>query len=129
MDRVLVRFFIGRCNMNNEEMSYGDVRTVEALDSYSKSADMIFLIEAKDCNKNIWSRKKMETLLTALELDLNKENFKYNRFGVVAFGGSGVYDRPVIVSSHNQEYQSSPLGLKDHFGHIYYTQGNKCKFM
>lgn len=46
----------------------------------TKSADVVFIIEAKECNRNMTTHRNMELFLTVLTKELNAQGFKEKRY-------------------------------------------------
>nr|CAD7442595.1 unnamed protein product [Timema bartmani] len=87
--------------INGSEFMEGDFHKLEN-ESVPRSTDIVFIVEAKDCNKNILENRNMASLLTVLSKELITANIKENRFSLVVFGGDGVFDLPrSIVVSNN----------------------------
>nr|CAD7603256.1 unnamed protein product [Timema genevievae] len=91
-----------RCQLiNGSEFMEGDFHKLEN-ESVPRSTDIVFIVEAKDCNKNVLENRNMASLLTVLSKELIAANIKENRFSLVVFGGDGVFDLPrSIVVSNN----------------------------
>nr|CAD7461833.1 unnamed protein product [Timema tahoe] len=87
--------------INGSEFMEGDFHKLEN-ESVPRSTDIVFIVEAKDCNKNVLENRNMASLLTVLSKELITANIKENRFSLVVFGGDGVFDLPrSIVVSNN----------------------------
>nr|CAD7407930.1 unnamed protein product [Timema cristinae] len=102
-----------KCQLNNgSEFMEGEFHKLEN-ESVPRSTDIVFIVEAKDCNKNILEKRNMASLLTVLSKELIAANIKENsegkvmiriptRFSLVVFGGDGVLDLPrSIVVGNN----------------------------
>ena len=85
------------------------------------TTDVVFLVEAKDCNKDIVKSKSITTLVTTIEKELMNANITGNRYSVVAFGGIRPFDKPRSVVVNNQVFTSA-LRVLPFFNHI--TTGN-----
>ena len=57
-----------------------DVREMDAGSSGRKSSDIVFIVEAKECNKNVRDGKKMDSLAGILEEEMARANFVSNRY-------------------------------------------------
>nr|CAD7432412.1 unnamed protein product [Timema monikensis] len=122
-----------RCQLNNgSEFMEGEFHKLEN-ESVPRSTDIVFIVEAKDCNKNILEKRNMASLLTVLSKELIAANIKENsegkvmiriptRFSLVVFGGDGVLDLPrSIVVGNNvfsevqqflHYFENIPTGIK-----------------
>nr|CAD7258452.1 unnamed protein product [Timema shepardi] len=91
-----------RCQLTNgSEFMEGEFHKLEN-ESVPRSTDIVFIVEAKDCNKNVLEKRNMASLLTVLSKELISANIKENRFSLVVFGGDGVLDLPrSIVVGNN----------------------------
>ena len=69
-----------------------------------QSADVVFIVEAKACNKDLRARKNMDSVIEALHKELTEQRLKNNRYSVVLFGGNGVYDEPRSLVVHNRVF-------------------------
>lgn len=45
----------------------------------NKSADVVFIVEAKECNRNMTTRRNMELFLTVLAKELTLQGFEDKR--------------------------------------------------
>jgi hypothetical protein len=83
----------------------------------SPSADIVFIVEGKECNRGLRPRRKIDLLGKHLEEELRKNGMSENRFGDriyihskqslsllviyryagVVMGGDGVYSEPRVV--------------------------------
>lgn len=77
----------------------------------------MFLIEAKDCNKDIVKRKSITTLVTTIEKELQSRNITNNRYAVVAFGGERPFDRARSIVVNNNVFTTA-LRVLPFFNHI-----------
>lgn len=65
------------------------------------SSDIVFIIEAKQCNSNIKKRLNIDTLISMLHKELNKSGINNNRYSLIVFGGNGVYEEPRNIIINN----------------------------
>lgn len=49
-------------------------------DAVPQSADVVFIVEAKECNRNVRSTKKLDQVIEILEKELERVNLTYNRW-------------------------------------------------
>lgn len=87
------------------------------LDLVPKSADIVFIVEAKSCNENIMDSKSVMTFATSLNKELITANITNNRYSVVTFGGNRPFDKPRSVVINNEIFtEFNQLSL--YFEHI-----------
>lgn len=78
---------------------------------------MVFIVEAKECNKNMTLNKSIMTVVNALNMEFNNLNITNNRYSVVAFGGPAPFDKPRSIVFNNEVFTDfSNLTL--YFDHI-----------
>ncbi|XP_060807756.1 uncharacterized protein LOC106135284 [Amyelois transitella] len=58
------------------------------------STDVVFVIEAQYCNRNLRKRKNIDLFVEAFDTRLQGSGLTDNRYAIVAFGGSGVFRSP-----------------------------------
>jgi hypothetical protein len=90
-----------KCNSpNGTQLDEGEFIRMNGSD-LPQSADVVFIIEAKECNKNLKARKNFDLLIEHLHKELTDYHLSDNRYAVVTFGGDGVFDEPrsLIVNS------------------------------
>ncbi|XP_047539341.1 uncharacterized protein LOC125072709 [Vanessa atalanta] len=64
------------------------------LQNVPNSMDVVFVIEAQYCNKNIRKAKNIDMFVETLDSKFQGNGFSDNRYAVVAYGGAGVFRRP-----------------------------------
>lgn len=91
-------------------------------DNMKHSSDVVFIVEAKDCNKNLNKAKNLMTLVTILNKELESANITGNRYAVVAFGGQPPFDvaRSIVV---NNNVFTDVTKLQSYFDHIHISNG------
>ena len=57
-----------------------------------QSADVVFVMEQKTCNSEVSG--KLPMLAQLIDRSLSTKGLTGNRFGLIGYGGSGVYDLP-----------------------------------
>lgn len=87
-------------------------------DDVVKTSDIVFIIEAKDCNKNIAVSKSLMSVVSALNIELEDANIRNNRYTVIAFGGEAPFDIPRSVVYNSQVFTSEHRNLIHYFNHI-----------
>lgn len=66
--------------MNGSVVSEGKFVLLEG-ESVPKSADIVFLVEAKYCNRDLRQRRNIDSLIENIELEFSAMNLKNNRYG------------------------------------------------
>lgn len=75
----LINIFNSSCNLiNGSYVPEGTFISFNESDAQN-TADIVFIIEAKPCNKDIVKTKSMISVVTALEKELNDMNITNNR--------------------------------------------------
>lgn len=72
-----------RCEMNGEEMMDGEMKVMNSPPPGSPtflSTDIVFIVEAKECNRGFRTRRKIDNLAKHIEDQLQKHHFKQNRY-------------------------------------------------
>lgn len=90
---------------NNSEIVEGDFIRLED-DSVPKSSDVVFIVEAKQCNKDLTGNKSIPIMVSMLSKELQSTGLRDNRFAVVTFGGNGIYDEPCNIVLNNDIFTS-----------------------
>lgn len=86
-------------------------------DIVPKSADVVFIVEAKPCNQNFMNGKSVVTFATALNKEFIAVNLTENRYSVLVFGGASPFDKPRSVVINNEIFaEFNKLSL--YFEHI-----------
>lgn len=86
-------------------------------DEVPRTTDIVFIVEAKPCNKDLTLTKSIMTIVNSLEAELTVANITNNRYAVVAFGGQVPYDKPRTIVYHNQIFNDH-IQIKHYFDHI-----------
>lgn len=87
-------------------------------DEVHRTADIVFIVEAKSCNKNLTESKSMGTVVAALNKELIDANITDNRYAVISFGGESPFDVPRSVVFNNKVFSTDYRNLNDYFNHI-----------
>lgn len=87
-------------------------------DEVHRTADIVFIVEAKSCNKNLTESKSMATVLASLNKELTDANITENRYSVIAFGGESPFDVPRSVVFNNKVFSTDYRNLNEYFNHI-----------
>ncbi|XP_050528812.1 uncharacterized protein LOC126898616 isoform X2 [Daktulosphaira vitifoliae] len=116
-----------RCSgANHTEITEGDFLKFNG-SHVPSSADIVFIIEAKECNKNFSEKQNVTTLLTLLIKELHDIGITNNKFSAVFFGGDGVYDNPHSIVINGQVF-TSPALFPQYLSNIHYGKGNSDVF-
>lgn len=111
MPRICVRC----AKPDGAEMLAGDIATVTDQDSAAPTADIVFVVERKLCNKNVIPN--LIRLAQGIEERYAARGFLDTRYAVVGFGGDGFYERPHVVTADGQIF-SSIRALVSAFGSL-----------
>ncbi|XP_033646963.1 uncharacterized protein LOC117306591, partial [Asterias rubens] len=83
------------CDSPVGEYGQDEIRVLSEAEQIQKSADVILIVEEKECNKDLTD--KIGDIVDMYDTELkNVRQFTDNRFGIVGFGGEGVHDLPHI---------------------------------
>ncbi|KAH9633240.1 hypothetical protein HF086_017932, partial [Spodoptera exigua] len=77
------------------------------------STDVVFIVEAQYCNKNLRKSKNMDLFVEAFDIKLQANGYSDNRYAIVGFGGSGVYRRPRALYVNNKVF-TNPIEVSLH---------------
>ncbi|XP_028030625.1 uncharacterized protein LOC114243361 [Bombyx mandarina] len=84
------------------------------LENVPESTDVVFIIEAQVCNKNVRKTKNLDLFLETFDIQLQAGGLTDNRYAVVGFGGRGVYRQPRAVYVNNKVF-TDPIEISSHF--------------
>lgn len=84
------------------------------LPSVQSSTDVVFVVEAQYCNKNLRKTKNMDMFIEAFDTKLQANGFSDNRYAMVGFGGHGVYRRPRALYVNNKVF-TDYMEISQHF--------------
>jgi len=82
-----------------------------------QSSDIVFIVEAKECNRNIKHKRNMDSLISLMLKELTDLKITSNRFAVVVFGGNGVLDKPRSIVINGNIF-TEPQFLPQYFENI-----------
>ncbi|CAH0714994.1 unnamed protein product, partial [Brenthis ino] len=91
-----------------EEGSFLQLQNVPA------SMDVVFVVEAQNCNKNIRKTKNIDLFIDTLDSKLQGNGFSDNRYAVVVYGGRGVYRKPRALYVNNKLFTDA-VDIPRHF--------------
>ncbi|CAH1158795.1 unnamed protein product [Phyllotreta striolata] len=116
-----------KCNLlNGSEYREGDFIRLQG-SHVPQTADIVFIVEAKDCNKDLRKSRSFDSVVESLEKALEEQNIKNNRYAVVMFGGFGVYDEPRSIVINGQTFTDAK-NVHQYFDSISIGQGNSDIF-
>ncbi|CAG9568621.1 unnamed protein product [Danaus chrysippus] len=72
------------------------------LQNIPSSMDVVFVVEAQYCNKNIRKAKNIDLFVETLDSKLQGNGFSDNRYAVVVYGGRGVFSRARALYVNNK---------------------------
>ncbi|BES90627.1 Domain of Unknown Function (DUF1081) [Nesidiocoris tenuis] len=93
------------CTFNKELLEEGQLILLDK-DDVKQSTDVVFIVEAKECNQYMREKKMVNTFITILTKELENVGLHSNRFAVVTYGGDGVFDPPQSVIVNNNIFTS-----------------------
>ncbi|KAK4871887.1 hypothetical protein RN001_016011 [Aquatica leii] len=112
-----------KCNLlNGTTVPEGEFIRFEG-DAVPRSTDVVFIVEAKECNKDLKSKRNTDILVDLMHKEFSELNVTNNRYSVVTFGGNGVFDLPrsIVINGNNfADYRS----IKSYFRNIPVGHGN-----
>ncbi|CAB3385673.1 Hypothetical predicted protein [Cloeon dipterum] len=89
------------CDIKERVLANGEIMEV-IMENEPWTTDIVLIVEAKDCNGNISRFKHIQQFLNILNVELREANITNNRFGVVTFGGDGVFDEPRTLMTNKE---------------------------
>lgn len=120
-----------RCTMctmiDGTQVAEGRFKRLER-EGIPRSADVIFIVEAKSCNRDIKLNSSMELLITQLSKELNERDLTGNRFSLVVYGGDGIYDQPRSIILDGQIFTKNVARFIDYFDQVPIGSGSQDIF-
>ncbi|XP_024879673.1 uncharacterized protein LOC112459670 [Temnothorax curvispinosus] len=113
--------------MDGSQVAEGRFKRLEG-DRVPRSADVVFIVEAKSCNRDVKMNSSMELLITQLSKELNDQDLTGNRWSLVVFGGDGVHDKPRSIILDGQIFTKNVARFIDYFDHVPIGSGNQDIF-
>lgn len=113
--------------VDGSQVAEGRFKRLEG-DIVPRSADVVFIVEAKDCNRDIKINSSMELLITQLSKELDDQDLTGNRWSLVVFGGNGVHDRPRSIILDGQIFTKNVARFVDYFDYVPAGDGNQDIF-
>ena len=116
------------CSLNDgSRVSEGEFTKLEGA-SIPRSTDVVFILEAKECNNDVRKNRSLDYLIAQINKELNDQHLVNNRWSLVIFGGDGVYDQPRSLILDSQIFAKSPLHFIEYFDNIPVGNGNQDIF-
>ncbi|KAL2717243.1 hypothetical protein V1478_012943 [Vespula squamosa] len=116
------------CTMiNGSQLAEGEFRKLEG-NTIPKSTDIVFIVEAKECNRGIRQNRSIEQLVNQMNKELKDKGLLSNRWSLVTFGGHGVHDQPRSVILDGQVFTKNLMRFIDYFDHVPVSNGNQDIF-
>lgn len=81
------------------------------------TSDVVFIIEAGPCNRELIRSKNLYNLVNVLQQRLVNASLLENRYAVIAYGGSAPFDRARPIVHGNRIFTEANM-LSKHFSHI-----------
>lgn len=113
--------------MDGSQVAEGNFKRLEG-DSVPRSADVVFIVEAKNCNRDMKTNSSMELLITQLSKELNDQGLTGNRWSLVVFGGDGVHERPRSIILDGQIFTKNVARFVDYFDYVPIGSGSQDIF-
>lgn len=113
--------------MNGNQMEEGQFKRLEG-GHVPMSSDVVFIVEGKECNRDVKQNRSVEQLVTQLSKELRDQGLADNRWSLVVFGADGVFDRPRSVVFDGQVFTKNVARFIDYFDHVPVGDGNRDIF-
>ncbi|XP_014467442.1 PREDICTED: uncharacterized protein LOC106740686 [Dinoponera quadriceps] len=116
------------CSMiDGSQVAEGRFKRLEG-DTVPQTTDVVFIVEAKSCNRDIKFNSSMELLIVQMNKELNYQGLNSNRWSLVVFGGDGVYDQPRSIVLDGQIFTKNAERFADYFNYIPVGNGSRDIF-
>uniref|UniRef100_A0A1B6DM97 VWFD domain-containing protein n=1 Tax=Clastoptera arizonana TaxID=38151 RepID=A0A1B6DM97_9HEMI len=106
-----IPYYCVNCSLQNgsyfQEGKFIEIKS----DVGSYSTDIVFIIEAKECNKEISEKRHLPVFLSILTKELQLLGIENSRFALVTFGGDGLFNRPNNILMDNHAFADSKIFL------------------
>ncbi|XP_046620371.1 uncharacterized protein LOC124305239 [Neodiprion virginianus] len=117
-----------KCTLvDGSEVAEGSFRKLEGK-AVPKSSDIVFIVEAKNCNKNIKSNASMELFISQLKMEFNELQLDNLRWSLVTFGADGVYNQPRSLVINGDTFTSDHKHFMTYFDHVPIGNGTQDIF-
>ncbi|XP_072402619.1 uncharacterized protein Apoltp isoform X1 [Diabrotica undecimpunctata] len=112
-----------KCNLlNGTQIQEGDFIRLQGSD-VPQSADIVFIIEAKMCNKDLKKSRNFDLLVELIEKELDDLKIRNNSYAIVSFGGDGVFEEPRSIVVNGKTFTDAK-SILTYFDQIQIGQGN-----
>lgn len=116
------------CTMvDGSQVAEGRFKRLED-DKVPRSADVVFIVEAKSCNRDMKLNSSMELLITQLDKEMNDRDLTENRWSLVVFGGDEVYDRPRSIILDGQIFTKNVARFVNYLSYVPVGSGSQDIF-
>ncbi|XP_076235875.1 apolipoprotein lipid transfer particle [Calliopsis andreniformis] len=116
------------CTMvNGTQVAEGQFRRLEN-GNVPMSTDVVFIVEGKECNRDIKQNRSMEQLILQLNKEFRDQGLADSRWSLVVFGADGVFDRPRSVVFDGQIFTKNVARFIDYFDHVPVGNGRRDIF-
>ncbi|KZC12617.1 Vitellogenin, partial [Dufourea novaeangliae] len=113
--------------INGSQVAEGQFKRLEG-ENVPMSTDVVFIVEGKDCNRDIKQNRSMDQLVTQLSKELKDQGLVDNRWSLVVFGADRVFDQPRSVVFDGQIFTKNTARFIDYFDHVPVGDGNRDIF-
>ncbi|KAG7207006.1 hypothetical protein KM043_000897 [Ampulex compressa] len=113
--------------MDGSQVAEGQFKKLEG-ETVPRSADIVFIVEAKECNRGLRGNSSIELLIVQLNKEFRDQGLAGNRWSLVLFGGNGVFDRPRSVILEGQIFTKNVSRFVDYFDYVPVGEGNRDVF-
>lgn len=113
--------------MDGSQVAEGRFKRLES-GTVPQSTDVVFIVEAKSCNRDIKLNSSMELLITQMNKELNDRGLTGNRWSLIVFGGDGVYEQPRSIVLDGQIFTKNMGRFVDYFDYVPVGSGNQDIF-
>lgn len=111
------------CNLPNGSYVTEGIFNEFKDDDLQPAVDVVFLMESGSCNDESSRKRMLSTFVTSLTKELKTHAIDEVRFAVVAFGGSGDYERPKSITSNGRVFTDAN-NIQNYFDHIMNAGGS-----
>ncbi|KAF7269539.1 hypothetical protein GWI33_017432 [Rhynchophorus ferrugineus] len=112
-----------KCNLlNGSEISEGEFVRLQG-SAVPRMADIVFIVEAKACNKDLRNNKNFNIVVESINQELSDLNITNNRYAVVVFGGDGVFNAPRSIVINSKTFTDART-VSDYIDNIPVGNGN-----
>ncbi|XP_076620317.1 apolipoprotein lipid transfer particle [Colletes latitarsis] len=116
------------CTMvNGSQVAEGQFRRLEG-NNVPMSTDVVFIVEGKDCNRDIKQNRSIEQLITQMNKEFKDRGLVDNRWSLVVFGADGVFEHPRSIVFDGQIFTKNAARFVDFFDHVPVGDGSRDIF-